>query len=223
MEPTRNQNDGLGPTLAKRRSAETPERQCAVTRERCAPAMMVRFARAPDGTVTPDVSAKLPGRGVWVTATKPVLEKAIDTNVFAHGFKSQVMIPDDMVSMVENLLLQRCLGLLGMAKKGGAVILGFDQVRAELKSRPPGWLIEASDGSADGRGKVYSLAKALYETPRMASRLSSAELGMALGRERVIHGLISKGPFAKRWTVEYARLSGFRDPLEDDWFSSKDR
>lgn len=221
--PTRSQNDAGVVNTHKVQPTETPTRQCIVTRDKLAPATMVRFALSPDGIVTPDLAARLPGRGVWVTATRDTLGKAIKANAFSRSLKSPAKAPDDLADLVERLLLKRCQGLLGFAKKAGAVVLGFDQVRAELKQRAPGWLLEASDGSADGRSKVYSLAKALYETPRMACALSADELGMALGRERVIHGLLSKGPFAKKWTVDYARLTGFRKAPEEDWFSDRDR
>ena len=198
-------------------------RQCAVTRERLGKEALVRFVLSPDGAVTPDVAEKLPGRGVWVKADRRVLEEAVKKNAFARAFKMTVQVPEGLPDTVESLLVKRFIGLLGMAKKGGDVVLGFDQVREALQKRAPGLLLEASDGAEDGRSKLYFLAKALYSEVQVAGALTSTELGMAFGRERVIHGLVRKGPFAKALRVAYARLAGFRERPELDWFQDQDR
>ena len=202
---------------------EASVRQCAVTRERLGKDGLVRFVLSPDGVVTPDVAEKLPGRGVWIKADRSVLAEAVKKNAFARAFKSQAGVPDGLPDTVEALLVQRFIGLLGMAKKGGDIVLGFDQVRDALQKRPPGLLLEAADGAEDGRSKVYFLAKALYSGVEVAGALTSAELGMAFGRDRVIHGLVRKGPFAKSLKAAYARLAGFRERPELDWFSDQDR
>ncbi|MBR9808276.1 MAG: RNA-binding protein [Alphaproteobacteria bacterium] len=202
---------------------EAPVRQCAVTRERLPQTEMVRFALSPEGVVTPDVSSRLPGRGVWVKADRETLETAIGKGAFARGFKTQVKVPDGLMDQIEALLLQRFTGLLGMAKKSGEVVLGFDQVRDALQKKRPGLLLEAADGAEDGRSKVYFLAKALYSDVEIAGALSSEELGVAFGRERVIHGLVRKGPIAKAVRLAYRRLAGFRTRPELDWFPDQDR
>ena len=112
---------------------------------------------------------------------------------------------------------------MGMARKAGDIVLGFDQVREALQKKRPGLLLEATDGAEDGRSKVYFLAKALYSNVKIAGALSSEELGMAFGRERVIHGLVRKGPFAKTIELAYQRLAGFRARPELDWFPDQDR
>lgn len=198
-----------------------PLRQCAVTRERKAQAEMVRFALSPNNDVTPDIAGKLPGRGVWISAERVHLDAAVKRGVFDRAFKTKVNVPDGLSDMVERLLLKRCLGLLGMARKAGNVVLGYDQVRASLRAERPGWLIEASDGAEDGRNKVYFLGKALYDDVKVAGALTSTELGMAFGRERVIHGLVRKVAISKAWGVAYRRLAGFRERPENSWFSDE--
>ena len=183
---------------------------------------MIRFVRGPGGVVVPDIAGRLPGRGVWVTARRDFIEQAVERGVFSRRLKQSCDAPADLADQVERLLLERCVGLLGLARKAGALITGFDQVRASLKKKQPAWLIEAADGSADGRGKVYSLAVALYDEVKVAGALTSAELGMALGREGVIHALLQNGPLARSWTVAYHRLKGFRATPEDLWFSAGD-
>ncbi|MEO0982222.1 MAG: RNA-binding protein [Pseudomonadota bacterium] len=217
--PRQSTNDTRGLTAP----ADGPVRQCAATRERLAQTEMIRFARAPDGALTPDVAARLPGRGVWVKADRKAVCDAAAKGAFARSLKQPVEIPADLADMVEALLLKQCQGLLGLARRSGAAILGFDQVRAALKKEAPGCLLEASDGAEDGRRKVVSLAKALHDPVSVAGALSSAELGMAFGRPRVIHGLIVAGAFSDKWRIAYARLTGFRPRPEDSWFSGRDR
>lgn len=198
-------------------------RQCAVTRERLAPDALIRFVRSPDGIVVPDVFGKLPGRGAWVTANRETLESGLRSDVFSKAFKANSRPMDGLASEVERQLLQRCLGLLGMAKKSGVAVLGFDQVRDYIRKQAPGLLLEASDGAEDGRNKVHFLAKAIYEDVNVAGALSSAELGIAFGRQHVIHALLEYGSLADAFSVAYRRLTGFRDAPETGWFSGRQK
>ncbi len=200
-----------------------PLRRCAVTRARLPKSELVRFALGPDGLVAADLSARLPGRGVWVQATRSAVEAAIKTGAFSRGFKTAAEASDRLADQVEALLVKRCQATIGLARKAGVAVSGFDQVSARLKRVRPGWLLEAADGAEDGRSKVYSLAKGLYGKANTAGALTAAELGMAFGRDRVIHGLLDKGAFSKRWSLDYLRLRGFRTAPEDDWFSGKDQ
>ena len=194
-------------------------RQCAVTRERLELDALIRFVRGPDGTVVPDLLGKLPGRGAWVTARREILSDGLEKNVFSRAFKAPSTPMDGLLEEVERQLLKRCKGLLGMAKKGGLAVLGFDQVRAYIRKDEPGWLLEASDGAEDGRNKVHFLAKAIYEDVKVAGALSSAELGVAFGREHVIHALLEQGSLSDAFSIAYQRLIGFRDAPETGWFS----
>ena len=194
-------------------------RQCAVTRERLELDALIRFVRGPDGTVVPDLLGKLPGRGAWVTARREILSDGLEKNVFSRAFKAPSTPMEGLLEEVERQLLKRCKGLLGMAKKGGLAVLGFDQVRAYIRKDEPGWLLEASDGAEDGRNKVHFLAKAIYEDVKVAGALSSAELGVAFGREHVIHALLEQGSLSDAFSIAYQRLIGFRDAPETGWFS----
>ena len=196
-----------------------PVRQCAVTRERLAPDALIRFVRSPDGMVVPDVFGKLPGRGAWVTADRSIIADSVENHIFSRAFKAHSQPIDNLMVEIERQLLQRCNGLLGMAKKSGVAVLGFDQVRAYIRKQEPGWLLEASDGAEDGRNKVHFLAKAIYEDVKVAGALSSAELGVAFGREHVIHALLEQGSLSDAFSIAYRRLIGFRDAPETGWFS----
>lgn len=207
----------------KDKRAGGPIRQCAVTRERLPQDALLRFVRSPDGVAVPDVSGKLPGRGIWITARREIVEKAAKTGAFSRGFKADTRPIENLLSEVERQLTQRCIGLIGMAKKGGQAVIGFDQVRAYIRKDMPGWLLEASDGAEDGRNKVHFLAKAIYEDVKVAGALSSAELGMAFGREHVIHALLAPGQLSEAFGVAYGRLLGFRPAPETGWFSGRHR
>jgi len=170
-----------------------PVRQCAVTRERHGQDRLVRFVRTPDGIAVPDVASKLPGRGVWIKAYRGTVEKGLKADVFSRAFKTKTAPMEGLSAEIERQLAYRCIGLLGMAKKSGAVTLGFDQVRAYIRKDEPGWLLEASDGAKDGRNKVHFLAKAIYE----------------------------RGSLANAFGIAYGRLIGFREAPETGWFSGR--
>lgn len=204
-------------------ASASPERQCAVTRERLPKEAMIRFVLSPDNVVTPDIAARLPGRGVWVAAERKHVDTAAAKGAFARGFKGAVTVPEGLSDLTERLLVKRCVELLGLARKAGLAIQGHDQVRDALRGKAPAFLLEASDGAEDGRNKVYFLAKAIYSDVKVAGALSAQELGMAFGRDRVIHGLVRRGAIAKNWEIAYRRLTGFRVAPELDWFPEPDR
>ena len=220
MPQNLNDNDQRLEARREKRTGESV-RHCAVTRERLAPDALIRFVRGPDGTVIPDVFGKLPGRGAWVTANQTILNDGVESGVFSRAFKAQSQPIENLAQEIERQLLQRCNGLLGMAKKSGVAVLGFDQVRAYIRKQEPGWLLEASDGAEDGRNKVHFLAKAIYEDVKVAGALSSAELGVAFGREHVIHALLEQGSLSDAFSIAYRRLIGFRDAPETGWFSGR--
>lgn len=187
------------------------ERRCIVTGEIMPDSRLVRFVAAPDGQVVPDVAAKLPGRGLWVTATRKAVTLAVEKKLFARAAKAHVTAAADLAERTEKALVTRMLGDLGIARRSGALVLGFDNVLRALDSaRPPGVLIEAIDGSGDGKRKLYNAAHARGMKPQVLECLTSAELGLALGRENVIHAAVQPGGLAERLTFDAERLQGFR-------------
>tara|TARA_B100000678_G_scaffold212924_1_gene180340 strand:- start:662 stop:1369 length:708 start_codon:yes stop_codon:yes gene_type:complete len=223
--PTRRNDRGqrLKASDTEETHTDGPVRQCAVTRESWTQDALIRFVRSPDGMAVPDIAGKLPGRGAWVKADRDTVDEAVKRGVFSRAFKQKTGAEADLSDMVERLLLQRCINYLGMSRKAGDVVIGFDQVRAYLRGQAPGILLEASDGSEDGRNKVHFLAKALYDMPQTAGALSSAELGMAFGRAHVIHALLQPGALCEAFKDAYWRLIGFRPAPETDWFSGLER
>lgn len=190
----------------RRKPRSGPERRCIVTGESGPTDRLIRFVLAPDGEVVPDLAARLPGRGVWVTAERGALETAVRRNHFARAFRAPARVPDGLVAKVEEMLARRLIERLAMARKAGQAVVGFEKVRARLRSGGVGALVTAADAAADGRDKLRRLAP---EAPRIEV-LDSAELGLAFGRDFAIHAALDAGGIADRAIAEAGRLAGFR-------------
>ena len=192
-------------------SRATRERRDIVSGEVLPDSRLLRFVAGPDGQVVPDVAAKLPGRGLWVEASKDAVNKAVEKKLFARAAKAQVTAEADLYARAEKALVGRMLGDLGIARRSGALVLGFDNVLRALEGpKPPKVLIEAFDGAADGKRKLYAAAHRLELDCVVIESLTSAELGLALGRENVIHAAVQPGGLAERLIFDAQRLSGFR-------------
>lgn len=187
------------------------ERRCIVSGEVLPESKLIRFAVSPDGEVTPDVAAVLPGRGIWAGASRETLNAAVKKNLFAKAAKAQVKVSPDLADRVEALLVARMLADLGLARRSGAILLGFETVLQAVQSEaPPALLVEASDGSADGKRKLFGAAHARGRKIPVVECLSSAELSLAVGRENVIHAALKSGRLQERLSFEAGRLCGFR-------------
>ena len=205
-----------------KRGHKGPERRCIATAKSYEKSALIRFVRAPDGMVTPDISGKLPGRGVYVCCYRTALDKALKAKGFGRAFKAKVQIPENLDVMIETQLAQRVIGLLTMAMKSGRLIVGFDQVKSAARSEPLGWRVEASDGSADGRGKIRVLTRAVSREfelpiPGVIGCFTALELGQCLGRESLVHGAVKPGKLSKNLSVAAKRLDGFRSLVPDHW------
>ena len=193
------------------------ERRCIVSGEILPEAQLVRFVVGPDNAIVPDVAAKLPGRGIWVGATRATLQTALRKNLFSKAARTSVKAPSDLADRVETQLAARMLSDLGLARRAGQLVLGFDNVlRALAAKTPPVALIEASDGAEDGRRKLLAAAHARGVNPMIMNCFTGAELSLALGRENVVHGGLLPGRLAERLTLDAARLEGFRSARDTD-------
>jgi predicted RNA-binding protein YlxR (DUF448 family) len=197
--------------------ADARERRDIVSGEVMPENRLLRFVADPDGHVVPDVAAKLPGRGLWVEASKAAIGKAVGKKLFSRAAKAQVIAGADLAARAEKSLVTRILGDLGIARRSGMLVLGFDNVLRQLQGpKPPKVLIEALDGAADGKRKLYAAAHRLELNCVVIETLASAELGLALGRENVIHAAVQPGGLADRLMFDAERLSGFRGRNERD-------
>ena len=181
-----------------------PLRRCIVTRERDHRNRMLRFVVDPDGQIVPDLQAKLPGRGIWLSARRDVLETARARNAFARAARAPVRVPPGLAAMVEDGLTRRVTELLGLTRRAGQAVFGFARAKEWLLDHRAGLVIQASDGSLDERARFVSGIK---DVP-VASPLSAAQLGAVFGRDHVVHVVIAPGRLAETLKVEVDRLAG---------------
>ena len=191
-----------------------PERRCLASGAVLPKAQLLRFVVGPDGTLVPDLGERLPGRGLWLQARQDMMAKACAKNLFAKAAKRQVRVPDDLAQQVEALALRRCLDLLGLARRAGAVVAGFEKVKAALRAGEVGLLVQAADAAEDGRHKVQALARAVAPEMPVVQFCGAAELGAAVGREAAVHVGIAPGRFAEGMAREIQRLAGLRGVAE---------
>jgi len=189
----------------KTKDRSEPERRCIVTGETGPKSGLVRFVVGPDDMVYPDVAGKLPGRGIYVSATRTVLEKAIARRMFSKGAKRQVGVPDGLLDIVEAALLKRIQDTLAMARKAGRAVTGYEKVKTALYGEKIRVLLQACDASERGKGKLST-----PEGGKWIGFLTADELGQAFARDRVIHAAVSAGTLAERIVEEAARLQGIR-------------
>jgi len=185
---------------------DDPERKCIVTGDVQPKYGLIRFVAGPDGQVVPDVLGKLPGRGVYVSANKAAIDKAVAKKLFARGLKTTVQVPDGLTKEVERQLVNRVVTLISLARKSGEAVTGYEKVKDWLSKEEAQVLIQAVDGSGRGKSKL--------STPHFGSYigwLTADELGMAFGRQTVIHAALASGGLEKRVVEEAQRLQGMRE------------
>lgn len=182
------------------------DRRCVATGTSMSKDGMIRFVAGPAGEVVPDLAERLPGRGVWVTSSRAALEKAVKKRLFGRGLKLDAVPGPEMVETISELLLRRAVDSIALARKAGAAVCGFERCREALWSGRVSVLIAASDGAEGGKSKLRGLS----DGADIVSALSSAELGLAFGRETVIHAALLNGGAADRALRDLRRLDGFR-------------
>ncbi len=186
------------------------DRKCIATGQAVPRDGLIRFVSGPDGSLFPDLAEKLPGRGVWVSASREALDKAVKKRLFARGLKTTVTVPEDLTDAVESLLLKRLVDSIALARKAGAAVCGFERVKEALNRGNVKLLFAASDGAEGGKSKL----RGIDDEAEGYCALTSHELGLAFGRETVIHAALLNGGVTNRVAREAHRLRGFR-PLPD--------
>ncbi|HMQ42129.1 MAG TPA: RNA-binding protein [Paracoccus sp. (in: a-proteobacteria)] len=184
---------------------EGTERRCLVTGEVQPKAGLIRFVLGPDGMVVPDLAEKLPGRGFWLTADRTVIEKAVAKGAFSRGAKAQATPPEGLIELIETGLARRVIELVSLGRKSGVAVAGFEKVKDWLAAGRVKVLLQASDGSERGKGKLWT-----PEGARWFGCLTASELGLAFGRDHVIHSALSKGGLADKVIRDAGRLNGLR-------------
>ncbi|MSO92038.1 MAG: RNA-binding protein [Rhodospirillales bacterium] len=185
---------------------KTPMRRCIVCGATGDRSRMVRFVVGPDDEILADVDARLPGRGFWLCADRDMINTAAARNVFARAAKASVSVPSDLADRVERVLAKRCLDRIGLARRAGELVAGFERVRAWLGNAGAKTEESVLLTAFDGRDQIQARAPGLLRI----DLFSADELGSALGRERTVHAVVF-GRSAARLRDDVSRLAGFRN------------
>ncbi|SFL14143.1 RNA-binding protein [Methylobacterium pseudosasicola] len=213
--PEDGQDAGLDPGgLDSGPGRRVPQRTCIVTRVVQPPEAMIRFVRGPDGAVVPDLRAKLPGRGAWISAKRDAVATAVRKNLFPRAFKGPAQAGPDLPDRIVTGLREDLRQAIAMANKAGCVVAGFSKVEAAIGGQPGAVaLIHAAEASPDGRRKIASAlyrrhGEAMSRIP-IIDDLSEDELDMALGRDHVVHAALVAGAGAAGCLSRWRRLRSF--------------
>ena len=195
-------------------------RMCAVTREVQPIDDLIRFVVSPQGEVIADLKRKLPGRGLWVTASRRAVAEAVRRNQFSKGFKREIRPSPTLASETETLLVRSVIEALAMVGKSGQVVAGFSKVESALEQRQAVVLIHACDGAADGIRKLDAIARQNGKNSDESAEfpvvtvLTSEQLDLALGRSNVIHAAVLAGPASRTFLSRSQILVRYR--MADD-------
>jgi predicted RNA-binding protein YlxR (DUF448 family) len=210
-----------------RRIAPGAERYCAVTGAVKPVADMIRFVIAPDGVPVPDLKRRLPGRGLWITATRDALRTAVARKVFARGFKRDVRLAPDFMETTERLIENAVLDALAIAHKAGKVAIGFAKTEAAIDHGTVAGVLQAADAAPDGVRKLQAGLRRRFgdEAEKIAviAVMTSAQLDLALGRSNVVHAALLAGPESETFLARAARLDRFRGPVTNNTEMPEDR
>jgi predicted RNA-binding protein YlxR (DUF448 family) len=186
------------------------ERLCVATRRVLPVAELIRFVVGPDGEAVPDIKCKLPGRGVWVTATQDAIEEAVERKAFGRGFRRDVRLPADLSARTGRLLERAVIEALAIAGKAGSVAAGFAKTAVALERNEAVALLHAAGASPDGIRKFDALLRRQGKPIPVVEFLTSAQLDLALGRPNVVHAALLAGPASDTFLSRSRRLERFR-------------
>lgn len=198
-------------------------RKCLVTKEVMPASELVRFVAGPDGSIVPDVAAKLPGRGCWVKADRKIIEAAVKKKVFLQvghqllknikkdveeleveqtkSKKPFVKVRDDLADQIEELLHKRVMDYVGLANRAGNLISGFEKVRAAFKGGKAHVLLTASDAAENGRNKMCQGLDNL----KVVDIFTREELSKAAGLANAVHIALLPSGISKSLLREISR------------------
>lgn len=185
-----------------------PQRRCIVTRESGNPDTMVRFVISPDGVVVPDLAARLPGRGIWLSARRDVLETARTRHLFSRAARQPVKVPEDIAQILVSGIEARLVQGLGLARRAGQALCGFVKCREWVAAGKVGLVIQGSGGSPD---ELRRLISGNSKLPVLT--LPAQMLATAFGREHAVYVAIARGALAQRLMAEHERFLGLTDGL----------
>lgn len=162
---------------------------CFVTKEVKPKTEMLRFVSSPDHVICFDVANKLPGRGFWLTTDRHILERAIVKKLFCKAAKRTVQIPDNLIDQVEKALRERCLNLLGLCRKAGLMVFGYEAVKKVVGQGMAVVAFEAADASEREQSKIYRPEDAIA----VYALFNREELGRIAGLDETVHVALMAG------------------------------
>jgi uncharacterized protein len=183
-----------------------PYRRCIASGESSERSRLLRFVLGPGGELVPDVASVLPGRGLWLTPRRDIVERAVAKRLFARAARQSVSIPPGLADRVEALLAQRCCETIGLGRRAGIAVAGFEKVNKAVHAGKAALLLEASDGAERGRNKIRALGRGLP----IVAVLTGAEMGAVFGRDHVVHVAMGQSRLSTRLMADAAKLAGFR-------------
>jgi len=187
-------------------------RRCVVTRAPRPKDELIRFVLGPDSTIVPDLKEKLPGRGVWLTATHDTVTEAVKRKAFGRALKAEAKAPDALADQLDKLLAEAALASFAMANKAGEVVFGHSKAEEALAKGRVLALLHAKDASEDGCRKLDGKAKAATDgrgIPAVCT-FSGDELSLATGRTNVIHAALIQGGATRKFLAAASRLERYR-------------
>jgi predicted RNA-binding protein YlxR (DUF448 family) len=196
-----------------------PLRRCIITRDRLPKERMIRFVVGPDRAIVPDLAARLPGRGIWLSASGDVLlspSAARDggrqlVRAFARAARGPVTVPPNLVDMLDATLTRRISDTLGLARRAGQAIAGFEKAREWVRAGRVRVVVQASDGSPAEKARFLSGGDAIIAVDPLPAR----ELGRIFARDHVVHVAVAPGRLAETLALDAGRLAGLRQRIGD--------
>lgn len=196
------------------RADHDPLRTCVVTRRQLPVEDLIRFVADPSGAIVPDISCRLPGRGVWVSLDRKAVETAVRTRAFNRGLKREVKVPAELPDIVENLLVRRALEALSLANKAGLVSTGFTKIDAGIVGGKVAALLHSADAGDDGVEKLdrryRAMCRDLDRPPQILRDFANDQMSLAIGRANVVHAALTKGGAAQFFLKQAGRLQRYR-------------
>lgn len=186
---------------------DEPDRRCIVTGEVKPKGGLIRFVVGPDQSIVPDIEGKLPGRGIYVAADRAAIAQAVKKKLFARAARAPVTVPENLDGLVHDLLTRRVIELIALGRKAGQAVAGYEKVRDWLTADAAEVLIQAHDGSERGKTKL----RAPEGEDTYIGCLGAGEIGLAFGREHVIHAALAAGGLSARVVEEAAKLARLRE------------
>ena len=187
----------------------SPVRRCIVSGRIEPITKLIRFVVGPDNVIVADISKRLPGRGLWTLAARDIVNEALARRKFDKAAKCCVLAPADLADKVELSLLQSCLNIVGLARRAGCAVGGYEKSRALISSGKALLVIVATGASTGSRKRLLSGRPNLG----VLEIFSQYEVEKVFGKDGVVFAAITDAMISDKLRDEAGRLAGFRNSL----------